>query len=179
MANSLRDQLLKAGLVEKAAEPRRKVRDKRRKRNKHAERPAAATAAEPDLAQAYAIRAKAEAGERRREKAEAERETKLRKERKLKLQQTLQGAALNKPDADVARHFEYGGKIRRIYVDAEQLSRLNAGALAVVQQAGRYVLVTAEVAGKVRAFASDNIALWVESGGKDDEDDGVPDDLVW
>src|SRR5699024_9208522 len=95
---------------------------------------------EMDLARAYAIRAQTEARERKQAKAEAEAEARARRERKQRLQKLLQGKALNKNDAEHARHFEYGGKIRRVYVDAEQLRRINAGELGVVQHGGRYLV---------------------------------------
>ena len=37
-------------------------------------------------------------------------------------------------EADHVRHFEYGGKIKRVHVTAAQLKALNAGELGVVQQ---------------------------------------------
>ena len=66
-----------------------------------------------------------------------------RRESRARLAVLLQGKALNDPAADIARHFEYGGKIKRIHVTADQLKALNAGELGVVQLDGRYVLVAA------------------------------------
>ncbi|KGI77470.1 DUF2058 domain-containing protein [Oleiagrimonas soli] len=187
MADSLRDQLLKAGFVSKAkpASERRESGNKKRGGKRRPPQAASGGSAAPasgevDLARAYAMRAKAEASERRREKEEAERQARERKERKRKLQDALQGAVLNKPDAELMRHFEYGGKIRRVHVDADQLARINAGELVVVQQGGRYLLVTLEVAEKILAFAPEHIALQVDPDAAPAEgDDGVPDDLVW
>jgi len=66
---------------------------------------------------------------------------------------------LNAEAADIARHFPYGGKIKRIYVTAEQLTALNAGELGVVQLNGRYLLVTAEVLAQSEAvFAASAIS---------------------
>jgi uncharacterized protein YaiL (DUF2058 family) len=85
---------------------------------------------------------------------------------------------LNKADTDLVRNFEYGGKIRRVHVDAAQLAALNAGELGVVQQAGRYLLVTRAIAEQVRAIDAHLLALLVDPNATG-EDDGVPDDLVW
>lgn len=181
MADSLRDQLLKAGFTSKP-KPRGKgggTSGKRSGKPRRASKDVGNAAGEPDLAKAYALRAKAESAERRRQKAEAERAARERKERKRKLQDLLKDAALNKPDAEQMRHFEYGGKIRRVHVDAEQLARLNAGELVVVQLAGRYLLVMPEVADKVHAIAPEHIALRVDPSAAGESDDGVPDDLVW
>lgn len=185
MANSLRDQLLKAGFTSKP-KPSPPGAGKSGKSGKRPGKPRRAPAAdggkasgEPDLARAYALRAKAESNERRQQKAEAEREARERKERKRKLQELLKDAALNKPDAELMRHFEYGGKIRRVHVDAAQLASLNAGELVVVQLGGRYLLVGTDVADRIQAFAPDHIALRVDPSAVGEGDDGVPDDLVW
>ena len=50
----------------------------------------------------------------------------------------LEGKALNLADAEHVRHFEYGGKIKRVHVTPEQLAALNRGELGVLQQDGRY-----------------------------------------
>lgn len=194
MAESLRDQLLKSGIVKQVREEKRPNAPKGNsskgtpKGGKPHQRPAATTGkpqarsqGEIDLAKAYAIRAQAEATERKRAEQAAAEEARLRRERKLKIQQLIAGKALNKADVEHVRHFEYGGKIRRVHVDAEQLAALNAGELGVVQQQGRYVLVTRELAEQVRAIDANQVALLVEPGSEGDGvgEDGVPDDLMW
>ena len=188
MAESLRDQLLKSGLVKQLREEKRPSppakggQPYRGNRPKQGGQPAPAAkreAGEIDLAKAYAIRAQAEAEERKRAEREAAEQARLRRERKQKLQQLLAGKALNKPDAEQMRHFEYGGKIRRVHVDADQLVALNAGELGVVQQGGRYLLVSREVAEQVREIAPEYLALLPVPGADGAGDDGVPDDLVW
>jgi uncharacterized protein len=194
MADSLRDQLLKSGIV-KHVQPER-VREQKRPpppvqvgkpANKNAKphqpspssRPPRRDQGEMDLAKAYAIRAQTEASERKRIEQEAAEQARLRRERKLKIQQLLDGKALNKAEADQPRNFEYGGKIRRVHVDAEQLTALNAGELGVVQQAGRYLLVSREIAEQVRDIDSHQLALLVDPNAIGVGDDGVPDDLMW
>lgn len=189
MSDSLRDQLLKSGLVKQLREERRQKDPRpnagggKRGGSRRGAKPGGAASAkdtaEMDLARAYAMRAKVEAQERRRAQQEAQEAARLRKERKRKLQEALDGAALNKAEAELMRHFEYGGKIRRVHVDADQLAALNAGELAVVQFGGRYLLVSTETAERVRAIAPDQIALQVEPGAAGVGEDGVPDDLVW
>jgi uncharacterized protein YaiL (DUF2058 family) len=89
----------------------------------------------------------------------------------------LGGKALNRPEADIARHFPHRDRICRIHVDAAQLGRLNAGDLGVVQLAGRYLLVDREVALAAQAIEPEALVLLCEPGAA--EDDGVPADLVW
>ena len=140
---------------------------------------------EMDLAKAYAIRAQREKQERieaERLKQEAARE---RREAKAKLAVLLQGRALNVAEADIARHFPYGGKIKRVYVTAEQLPRLNAGELGVVQMEGRYLLVDAATLAEAEALFAPAVALKVDPGAPAGDDPyadpqyQVPDDLVW
>lgn len=184
MSESLRDQLLKSGLVKQIREEKRGNEGKGRPSGKpqghggKSSAPPRRSQEEIDLAKAYAIRAQSDANERKRAQQEAEEQARLRRERKQKIQQLLDGRTLNKAETDQVRNFEYGGKIRRIHVDADQLAALNAGELGVVQQAGRYLLVTREIAEQVRAIDGHQLALLVDPSAAGD-DDGVPDDLVW
>ncbi|HZX72537.1 MAG TPA: DUF2058 family protein [Rhodanobacter sp.] len=195
MAESLRDQLLKSGIVkqvqqDRAREPKPRSssppsgKPVRKGGKRHASSQQAAPASgrsreEIDLAKAYALRAQTEARERKRIEQEAAEQARLRRERKLKIQQLLDGKALNKAEADQPRNFEYGGKIRRVHVDAVQLAALNAGELGVVQQGGRYLLVSREIAEQVREIDAHLVALLVDPHADGTGDDGVPDDLMW
>ena len=189
MAESLRDQLLKSGIVKKTQperirEPKRAGPETLRKPGRPGGKPHAAQQKpqgqqEIDLARAYALRTQTEANERKRAEREAAEQARLRRERKARIQQLLDGKALNKADADQARNFEYAGKIRRIHVDATQLTALNAGELGVVQHSGRYLLVSREVAVQISDIEPRHIALLVEPGAAGTDDDGVPDDLMW
>ncbi|HEY3521491.1 MAG TPA: DUF2058 family protein, partial [Rhodanobacteraceae bacterium] len=133
------------------------------------------------LARAYAIRAQAEKSEREAAQREAQKQAQERKERKRRLHELLSGNTLAIPDdADHVRHFEHAGKIRRVHVDAEQLAALNRGALGVVVQAGRFVLVAREVALRAKEISEDAIALLVEPDATSNAgEDDVPDDLMW
>ena len=138
-----------------------------------------------DLAKAYAIRAQREKDERIEAERLKQEEARLRREAKAKLAELLAGKALNDPAAEIARHFDYGGKIKRIHVNAEQLKALNAGELGVVQLDGRYLLVTADVLALAEATFAPAIALKVDPTAPSADDPyadplyQVPDDLVW
>jgi uncharacterized protein YaiL (DUF2058 family) len=163
-------------------------------RPEHAKRKAAGSAAHSraprsqqdiDLAKAYAIRAQKEKDERIEAERLRQEEARLRREAKAKLAELLKDKALNDPAAEIARHFEYGGKIKRIYVNAEQLTALNAGELGVVQVNGRYLLVTAAVLAEAEAVFEPSVALKVDPNAPPSDDPyadpayQVPDDLVW
>lgn len=196
MAESLRDQLLKSGIVKQVREEKRpslpqggkgasqKAGAQRQGGKPHphgrpSTPPQKSASGEIDLAKAYAIRAQTEATERKRAEQEAQEQARIKREQKQKVQQLLQGKALNKTEGEQVRHFEYGGKIRRVHVDDAQLAALNAGELGVVQQSGRYFIVTRDIAQQVRDIDAHLVALLVDPGAGGVGDDGVPDDLMW
>ncbi len=209
MSDSLRDQLLGLGF-KPAPKPERKPEARRPDARRPGPRPPGKGAApaprtgpggkprpsqgqsrkprsqeEIDLAKAYAIRAQREKDERIEAERVKQEEARLRREAKAKLEAFLKDKALNDAEADIARHFPYGGKIKRIYVNAEQLKALNAGELGVVQQNGRYLLVTSDVLAEAETIFAAAVALKVDPNATAEEDPyadpkyQVPDDLVW
>jgi uncharacterized protein YaiL (DUF2058 family) len=196
MSNSLRDQLLGLGFSAPRPEPRPK-RDARKPPAKGG-KPAHAGKPKPpphkprqrediDLAKAYAIRAQKEKDERIESERLKQEEARRRREARAKLAQLLQGKALNAgiDEADHVRHFEYGGKIKRVHVTAAQLKALNAGELGVVQVDGRYLLVDAATLAQAEAVFAPAVALKVDPDAPVAEDPysdpkyQVPDDLAW
>ncbi len=180
MSESLRDQLLKSGLVKKLkSEPRpaaAKAAAPVRPRAASGKTTRAAPG-EPDLAQAWAQRARLEREERERAQREAEQRAREKRERRARLHALLDGKALNAADAEHPRHFPHGGKIRRIYCTAEQLAALNRGELGVVQRDGRYLLVTRDLAEQAGAIAAEALVLLVDPDAPAEDD--VPADLTW
>lgn len=127
------------------------------------------TQEEIDLAKAYALRAQAERAEAEALKKAAEEKARQKKERKERLQRLLDGKALNLPpeQAELPRHFEHRGKIRRVYVDETQLQQINQGDLGVVQLEARYLVVTRAIAEEVQALAADMVAVLLAPGETD------------
>lgn len=207
MSDSLKDQLLGLGFkaLPKAERPPERKPERRpdhRGRDAHrgastqagpkpAARPAAKGEVRPrpkqemDLGKAYAIRAQKEKEERIEAERIRQEEARVRREARAKLVEFLKDKALNVADAEIARHFPYGGKIKRIHVTPEQLVALNAGELGVVQDKGRYMLVTAAVLAEAEAIFPDAVALKVDPNASPADDPysdpqyQVPDDLVW
>lgn len=204
MSDSLRDQLL--GLGFKAApKPERKPAPKpgtagQAPRKPHSQakpaphgKPAHHAKPSPqrrsrediDLAKAYALRAQREKDECIEAERRKQEEARQRREAKAKLAELLQGQARNAADADIARHFGYGGKIKRIYVTEAQLRALNAGELGVVQLDGRYLLVSAVLLAQAETIFPPAVALKVDPNAPAEDDPyadpqyKVPDDLVW
>lgn len=213
MSNSLRDQLLGLGFKDApkpAARPKpdaRKPQAGQGGKPAHAGKPAHhGRQAQPgrpqprphnpqqqkkqsrediDLAKAYAIRAQKEKDERIEAERLKQEEARLRREAKAKLEAFLKDKALNAAEAEHVRHFEYGGKIKRVHVTAGQLKALNAGELGVLQVNGRYLLVDAATLAEAEAIFAQAVALKVDPNapaGDDPYSDPqyqVPDDLVW
>ena len=138
-----------------------------------------------DLAKAYAIRAQREKYERIEAERLKQEDARKRREAKARLAGFVVGKALNAPDAEHVRHFEYGGKIKRIHVTADQLKALNAGQLGVLQLDGRYLLVDAGTLAQAEAIFAPAVALKVDPDAPPADDPyadpryQVPDDLVW
>ncbi|WP_206858964.1 DUF2058 domain-containing protein [Lysobacter changpingensis] len=138
-----------------------------------------------DLAKAYAIRAQREKDERIAAEAAKQEEARKRREARAKLAELVKDQALNDAAAEIARHFPYGGKIKRIYVNDAQLKQLNAGELGVLQMDGRYLLVTADLLAQAETIFAPAVALKVDPNAPAEDDPyadpkyQVPDDLVW
>ena len=147
--------------------------------------PKPAARPEFDLGKAYALRAQKEKDERIAAEQAKQEQARLRREARAKLVPLLEGKSLNDAAAEHVRHFEYGGKIKRVHVTPEQLVRLNAGELGVVQSEGRYLLVEAAVLAEVEAVFAEAIALKVDPNAPAADDPysdpayQVPDDLIW
>ena len=141
--------------------------------------------AEMDLGKAFALRAEQEKRERIAAEQRRQEEARVRREARATLDELLKDKALNDPAAEIARHFDYGGKIKRVYVTEAQLKALNAGELGVVQSNGRYLLVTADMLAQAETVFAAAVALKVdpdapvEQPAYSDPRFQVPDDLVW
>jgi uncharacterized protein YaiL (DUF2058 family) len=203
MADSLRDQLLKSGLVQKLKvevrpasvplkpqsrhvpnKPHHARPDKAKRAHHGADQQRQSSMLAPtrsseelDLARAYALRARDEKQERERTERAVAELARQKKERKQKLAQLVSGNSLNDASAEQARHFTHGNKIRRIYCTPEQLIKLNRGELGVVQNTGRYLLVDRDTALAAQAIDTDALVLLPDPNAAPDDD--IPADLIW
>jgi uncharacterized protein len=181
MSDSLRDQLLKAGLATKkqAAQAERTQQQQKHQRGKlgKAQRDGGAPQT-PDVAQAAKAARDRELNSAQQAKIEA-------RARRAQLRQLIDQHRLPKPESDEYFNFIDAGKVRRIPVDAALRTRLAAGTLAIVRCDGRYELVTPEASALVRQRDPGAVVV-LESktdpaAGEDDpyRDFVVPDDLTW
>jgi uncharacterized protein YaiL (DUF2058 family) len=143
------------------------------------------TREEIDLGKAYAIRAQKEKDERIEAERLKQEAARIKREAKAKVAELLKDKTLNAADAELTRHFDYNGKIRRVHVNEAQLKSLNAGELGVVQLDGRYLLIDAALAREVETLLPSLVALLIDPNAPAVDDPYadpkyvVPDDLVW
>jgi len=177
MSTSLRDQLLKAGLINKKQAndaERQQQRQERQTASKHPH----AGAAERRLAPQSAKVARDQALNRQqREKAE-------RKAQLAQIKQLIEQNRLPAFDGDQPYNFVDGSKIRRISVTASIRDQLGRGEIAIVRHEGRYELVPASIATRIcerdeRALIPLAVDQQSAPGDEAYEDFSVPDDLIW
>ncbi len=176
MAGSLKDQLLKAGLVN-----RQQVKKVEHEKRKSKDAGKAGTAAGTDAAR----RAQAEKAERDRELNRKRQEEAERKANAAAIKQLIEANRLDKGEGDIPYNFTDGSRISRIYVTPEIHAQLVKGTLCLARLGPRHELVRPDVAEKIRARDPSRVimpaAAEPETPAADDPYAAyqVPDDLIW
>lgn len=181
MSMSLRDQLLKAGLVtEKQA--RQAEQQQRHQQQKQPKAPRQAPPPELTPAAKQALAAKAardqELNRRQQEKA-------ARKAITAQVRQLIEQNRVPRVDSDDYFNFQDGAKIRRIPVDSNLRRRILQGDLVIACCEGHYDLVPKEAADRIRERDERAIVALPASDATESRDDDpykdfvVPDDLTW
>jgi uncharacterized protein len=180
MNPSLREQLLKAGLVtEKQA--KKVERSGSQERHRQAKgggspppRPEPARAAEQ--ARAAKLLRDQELNRKQQEKA-------ARRALAAEFRQLLEQLRVPRPESDDSFNFVDQGKVRSVPVTPPLRAGLTAGRLLIVRCEGRYELVPAEAADRIRERdAAAIVALPAAAPPAEDDpykDFAVPDDLTW
>lgn len=183
MSNSLRDQLIKAGLATEEHLKRARASDRRQHRQANQQKRAGG-----QKPQSEAARLAAEAAAREKAKAQAlNRERQAEKERlaaEAQARDLVVKSEISRPpsDKDIAFNFTHGGKIKYIYVNPDLHKQLVAGKLAICRTRGRFRVVPVEVARKVQPIAPYVIAFLPDDKPAEDPDYAdfpSPDDLMW
>ncbi len=180
MSDSLREQLMKAGLVDEQSI--KKARSHKRKQRRTGGEPNAEQKAASDAA------AQREADRRARERTEARRQNEERK-RKADEQAARQMVidAEIAHDGEVRFNFNHNGRIRPIHVSSSQHKDLADGKLAIARTKGRYRLIPGELVEKIRSrapfliawTATDATSQASDMNDEDYADHPIPDDLMW
>ncbi len=185
MGSSMLEQLKKAGLVDENRA--NKVKHQKYKKQKQ-QKGKRKNSEELDLAKAYAEKARQEKIERDRELNRQRQEREQRKAIAAQIKQMVEENRIRKRDGEMAYNFSAGTKIKRIYLSEEAHKKVTSGEWCVVNCNGRYELLPATFADKVRArdekaVVVDNrrAASTPETRDEDDPyaDFEVPDDLMW
>lgn len=200
MAGSLRDQLLKAGLVtpDQARKAERQARTEQQAKRKAGSaqgkpskkgqsRPAETSAAQEARAKAAAINHEKAERDRAQMRAIADRAKAhaLRAEIKQIIQAHDQRVKTASDD-DVPYNFVHGKRVKRIYVPPAQREQISRGQLVIVNNDGNYHLLPQKAAEKIRQRDAKRIIVANDASSRtpDSEDEyyarfQVPDDLDW
>lgn len=179
MSNSLRDQLLKAGLitqkqVEEANQPKPKAsRPQPPKNAKPAPRqdkspsvapqPPKAPAANPkennDLAKFYKARDQLERNEREEEERRQREIALRRKQTREQVRALITNNLQNVEDAEIRYNFVVGDNIKYLYVTEQQQQALADGQLAITFMEGKRCLIPIAVAQEILALDASKIVI--------------------
>lgn len=176
---SLREQMLKAGLVDQK-KVKRVIQDKSKQRK--VERQTGAPIV--DEARQAALQAQEKNRERARE-LNAQRDAEARKKAAMaQVVQMVQQSRQSKGRGDVAYNFVFGTKVERIYVSAAVQAHLAAGHLAIVRLGEATELVPRSVAEKIEEREPSLVIRAKKSDTQAAEDDPyadykIPDDFTW
>ncbi|HEY0720145.1 MAG TPA: DUF2058 domain-containing protein [Gammaproteobacteria bacterium] len=171
MAGSLKDQLLKAGLVS----------EKQLKQASHEKRKAKGNEPAKPLIDKAQESAKAQRDRELNRKRQEEAELKARH---AQIKQIVEAHRLTDAEGDIPFNFTDGTRIKRLYLKREIQEQVINGRLLIVRQGGRYHLVRPEIAEMIRernAASVITLAASAEAPAADDPyaDYQVPDDLIW
>lgn len=176
---SLKDQFLKAGLVDQKKV--KQVNLEKRQQTK-VERQTGTTSV--DEARLAALEIQRKNAERARE-LNAQRDAAAREKAILaQIVQMVQQNRQSKGGGDIAYNFTHGNKIKRIYVSAAVQAHLVAGRLVIVCQGESSELVPKVIADKIAERDASLVVRVNKTTTEVDADDPyaafqVPDDLMW
>lgn len=179
MSMSLRDQLLKAGLVnEKQVKQAAKQKQKETKlQNKGL--------IEQDTSQQQAIKeAQLEKQAKDQELNQQQEEKKRRKAIAAEIKQLIVNSRLPKLDTEDYYNFVDHKKVKRIAVNEVIRDKLVKGSLAIVSHEGYYEVIPRDIALKIKERNEQRVIVLNEQKQEGDDDDpykdyAVPDDLMW
>ncbi|MDQ7912382.1 DUF2058 domain-containing protein [Pseudomonas sp. 102515] len=179
MSMSLRDQLLKAGLVnEKQAKQAVKQKQKQSRMEHRGQ-------TEKDRSQELAVQqAQAEKLAKDQELNRAQEDKKKRKAEQAQIKQLIETSRLPKLTTEDYYNFVDDKKVKRLSVNVMMRDKLSKGSLAIVRYEGRYEVVPRATAERIQERDPKRVVLLNVQSGAPDPDDPyaayqVPDDLMW
>jgi len=182
MADSLKDQLLKAGLAD-ANKAKKQAKEKRKAANV-ARRSGAPLENESSGA---ARQAREEKVERDRELNRVRNEQAQLKAIGAQIRQLIDNHKIDRTGGEINFHFTDDTTVKKIYVTPMQQKHLAAGKLAIARQDKRYELLPIAVAEKIAQRDSSRVIICTDANAEaltEEEqewykDYEIPDDLMW
>ncbi len=181
MSLSLREQLLKAGLVSEQQVQRaeREQNQKQFAAPRSKKKPPGPTPQQIAAQKAAAAKAAHDAELNARKQAKLERRAKY-----AEIRQLVAAHQIPRVETEDFYNFQSGTEIHRIAVTPELRAQLVAGALAIVRAEGRFAFVPAAIGEQVGARVEKALLHLNRPGDPPADDDPykdyvVPDDLVW
>ena len=181
---SLQEQLLKSGLVSSG-----QAKAVKSEKYKQAKQPVGHAITDEVKLQAQKVQL--EKAERDRELNQRRQQEEGRKQLAAQVKQLIEQHRLPKKelekqrDESLAYHFTDSNKVKTLYVSNEIRNQIAQGRLAIVKLGNQYELVTAEIAGKIKARDENSVIVFnettvVEKSQVDPYSDfQIPDDLMW
>jgi uncharacterized protein len=187
MSLSLREQLLKAGLVtEKQVKQAEQQQSQQQYRQQHKDKGAAKAAKPPQLTPAQ--KAQAEKAARDRELNKKKEEKAARRARAVAINQLVEQTRIPRVEEENPEFYNFvdGGKIYRIAIVGDTRERILRGDLLVARYRGFFALISKDGAEKIRAIDPNAVLATKQdatsTGAPADDpykDFVVPDDLKW
>ena len=182
MGNPFQEQLLKAGLVNQQQVD--KVNQEKRRKNKQQRQKKKGPVVDENrqrLQQAA------------KQKADRDRELNLRKEEQARnkaisneINELIKQHRIARDEGcEVPYNFEHQGKVKRLYINESMRLQILQGKLGIARIEGKYELVPASVAKKIRQRNEKRVLLFDGDEAKPAAEDDpyaqytVPDDLIW
>jgi uncharacterized protein YaiL (DUF2058 family) len=179
MSISLRDQLLKAGLVNQKQVKQVSKNQQKQKRMEHK-----GQVEVDDSQQRLAQEAMAEKVKRDQELNRQQQEKVEQKAKAAQVKQLIEVSRLPKLSTEDYYNFVDDKKVKRLSVNTLMRSKLSSGSLAIVRHGGAYEVIPREAALKIQERDPQRIVLLNVPTEAPDADDPyaayqIPDDLMW
>jgi len=182
VGNSFQDQFLKAGLV--SEEQVKKANQSKKKQQRQQPKAKKKVRKKPTLTPEQ-LKAREEKAARDRELNERKNEARKQREIAAQVKQLVDANRHppSDPENDVPFYFENKGKIKTLHVAPATRDMITAGKLVIVNANGKFELVPAVIAEKIRQ-RNPSLVVDLPKEEKPAEDDPyagyeVPDDLMW
>jgi len=166
MGNSLKEQLLKAGLVSKKQVKKVKHEERVTKHKTKGQKPS------PEIKESSIAREERLAyEERNRELNRKRNEEKKRRENAAQVRQLIltNRLTLEERDDDEPYNFVVGKRIRKLFLSEKIIKQLTSGQLAIVKLEGKFEIVPASAAKQIAERNQKSVLVFNE-GGKDEEE---------